>query len=165
MLSEEFLQTLIMCPKSVLRADRRKMTTNNRHLRNNVYLSSVDGAYQYRMFMRQSEMFIEDFSIGLTWINPNEHSNILKDIILFRCQGPHDGKMPLDTDVHHSYHTHEITIEDIEQKRYKQPSNREGSTVYGSFSQALLYFISRCNIMCLEDFIEMQEQYDQISLF
>ena len=118
MLSDDFIQELISCPKKPLKAERKKLLLENRHYKNNIALTSIDGKYQYKMFMRKSDEFIEDFSIGLIWTNANEHINISKSIILLRCQGPHDGKQPLDSDTHHSYHTHTITIEDIANRRY-----------------------------------------------
>ena len=165
MLSDDFIQELISCPKKPLNAERKKLLLENRHYKNNIALTSIDGKYQYKMFMRKSDEFIEDFSIGLIWTNANEHINISKSIILLRCQGPHDGKQPLDSDTHHSYHTHTITIEDIANRRYQKPSNREITDKFHSYDQALLYFIKKCGIINLEKYIELPEPNEQCALF
>lgn len=164
MLTDEFLQELIICPKIVLKADRRNMVLSNRHSKNNIYLASTDNRYKFKMFMRKSCEFIEDFSIGLVWTNANEFVNISKNIILLRCQGPHDGKKPLSVDIHHSYHTHEITVDDIQNKRYSNPSNRNQTTEFSSFEQAVLYFIVKCGINNISEFIDVPPPYSQTEI-
>ncbi len=163
MLTDQLLQEIITCPKTVIKADRRKMILDNRHYKNNVYLVSNNGIYKYKIFMRKSDEFIEDFSIGLIWTNANECINLSKNIILLRCQGPHDGKKPLETDIHHSYHTHEITVDDITNKRYLKPSNRNLSKDFSSFEEAALYVTRKCGIIDLDKFIDTPSPYSQIS--
>jgi hypothetical protein len=119
MISEDFIQELIICSKNVIKADRRKMTLENRSYRNNLSLISLDKRFTYKMFMRRSDEFIEDFSVGLIWTNANKHIDINKDIILLRCQGPHDGKKPYECDCHHSFHVHKISLNDIEENDIK----------------------------------------------
>lgn len=163
-ITEDLINHLIICEKIPIKAERRKMILENRHYKNNIDLISTTGNYKFRMFMRQSDEFIEDFSIGLIWTNANEVVNIMKPMILLRCQGPHDGKQPLDSDVHHSYHTHTLTVDDFDNKRYLKPSNRETTTQFQSFNQALLYFKDKCGIMNLDKYIELPEQRNQYSL-
>ena len=52
MLSDDFIQELISCPKKPLKAERKKLLLENRHYKNNIALTSIDGKYQYKMFMR-----------------------------------------------------------------------------------------------------------------
>jgi len=87
--------------------------------------------------------------------------------MLFRCNGVHDGNKPLSSDIHHSYHIHEISLEDFEEKRYSDPSKREMTSEYSSFEQAFAYFLKKCDITDIEQHIT--EPYvsniNQISLF
>ena len=165
MLTDSVLREIITCKKHVLKADRKKMILENRHYKNTLYLISDNEQYTYKMFMRRSNEFIEDFSIGLIWTNPQNFIGIGKNIILLRCQGPHDGKQELGFDVHHDYHTHEITVSDIEEKRFAKPSNRNLTDAFNSFEQALLYFNKKCDIINMEDFIELSIDPNQTTLF
>lgn len=164
MIAESFLKEIIACPKHVIRADRKKMVLENRHYKNKLDLISEDEKYTYKMFIRQSDEFVEDFSIGLIWTNPQEFISISKNIIMLRYQGPHDGKQALGFDVHHDFHIHEITPWDIEEKRYIKPSNRTSTDMFHSFQQALYYFIEKCDIINVEDFIELSFNPNQITL-
>lgn len=160
------LHEVLHCEKTALRADRRKMAYSNRHKKNTVYLTSVDGSYEYKLFLRQSEEFIEDFSVGLIWTNPTRFIEISKSsVILTRCQGPHDGKAPFGTDIHHDYHIHTITLEDFAQKRYQKPSGRTTTSNFSSFEQAIFYFIDAYKVRNLADIIELPEGVTQTSLF
>lgn len=165
-ISNTLLQNVLHCEKNALRADRRKMAYSNRHKKNTIYLTSVDGIYEYKLYLRQSEEFIEDFSVGLIWTNPSRHIEISKSsVILLRCQGPHDGKAPLGTDIHHDYHIHTITLEDFAQKRYQKPSGRVTTFEFSSFEQAIFYLINAYNVKNVANIIELPEGVAQTSLF
>ena len=164
--TERLLNDLITCKKNAVRADRKGLLVSNRHKKNTVYLTSQDGNYEFKMFMRQSEEFIEDFSIGLIWTNPTTYIDISKNsVILLRCQGPHDGKAPLGTDLHHDYHIHRITLDDFKAKRYQKPSGRTSTSDFSSFEQAIFYFISACNIQNIDSVVNLPEGVSQTSLF
>ena len=45
------------------------MTLVNRSYRNDISVISLDNNYQYKMFLRYSNEFNEDFSVGLIWTN------------------------------------------------------------------------------------------------
>lgn len=154
-ITNEFIQELITCKKVVKKADRKNMIQENRSLRNNIQLTSADGKYEYVLFLRQSCEFLEDFSVGLKWVNPSRYFNINKSIILFRCQGPHDSKQPEGTDCHHDYHTHEITVKDINERRYEKPQNKEVCKEFSSFESAIYYFCKKCGINNLEEYINI----------
>lgn len=164
MLTDKFLQEVITCPKRVTKAERKKMVLENRHYKNKLDLLSEDNTYAFKMFMRQSDEFVEDFSVGLIWTNPQEFINVSKNIIMLRCQGPHDGKQELGFDIHHDFHIHEITSMDIEQKRFTRPSNRTSTDKFHSFEQALMFFIEKCGIMNIEDFLELSFDLGQTTL-
>lgn len=67
-----------------------------------------------------------------------------------RCQGPHDSKVPETTDIHHSFHIHQITVKDILEARYRRPSNKCVTSHYSSFESAAVYFAKKCNIIDVE---------------
>lgn len=125
MFTDEFLNDLVILPKIVVKADRRSLVAQNRNMRNNIYMESTDHKYLFTMFLRKSTVFLEDFSVGLIWTNASRYSEIKRNLILFRCQGPHDSKQPLTYDVHHSYHIHQLTSADIQQKRYTNPAHKK----------------------------------------
>jgi len=152
--SNELIQELISCPKRANKVDKKNMYSENRHSRKNIDITSLDGKYTFKMFLRKSEEFVEDFSVGLIWTNPNDYTDIKKNIILLRCQGPHDSKSTVGADIHHSYHIHEITMEDIENTRYSSPANKEVTKNFSSFSSAILHFIKICDIIEIDDYIK-----------
>lgn len=164
-ISDTLLEDVILCNKVATRADRKRLVFSNRHRKNTVYLSSESGKYEYKLFLRQSELFIEDFSVGLIWTNPAHLTGIPKNIILLRCQGPHDGKAPQSTDIHHDYHIHKITLRDLEEKRYQKPSDRTVTTEFFSFEQAIFYLMNRCHIKDMDKVIELPEEVMQTTLF
>jgi len=165
-INDALLQEVLFCDKVAVRADRKKLSFSNRHRRNNIYLKSKDGKYEYKLYLRQSEDFLEDFSVGLIWMNPANFIEISKSsIILLRCQGPHDGKEPLGSDIHHDYHIHTITLEDFKDKRYQKPSGRVSTTAFSSFEQAIFYLLNDYNVKDVEKVVELPEEVDQTSLF
>lgn len=165
MITNEWIQQLIRCPKQAIKADHRKMEPSNRSLRSNIRLVSLDGRFQYRMFLRQSTEFLEDFSVGLIWMNAAEHIGLQEKIILIRFQGPHDSGKPFGEDIHHDYHIHEITAEDILQCRWRKPSNKEVSKSFSSFPTAIFTFVEYCGIIGLEKAISLPAQPEQLRFF
>ena len=153
MLDDRLVKELITCEKRVIKAQRKKMLLENRSNRNSFELESIDEKYQFRLFLRQSEEFVEDFSVGLIWTNSNRYTSIKKPIILTRYQGPHDSKAPFESDTHHSFHIHELTNEDIVCRRFQKPSYKCVTDEYVTFEEAVLLFCSNCNIKGLEGFI------------
>lgn len=113
--------------------------------------------------MRQSDEFHEDFSVGLMWLNAYDYIGVSKNIILYRCQGPHDGRQDIGTDLHHDYHTHTISVKDIQSKRYQKPSNRESTDKFNTFNSAILHFIQHCNIINIDELIEIPSHEEQLS--
>lgn len=165
-ISESLLNEVLFCHKCAIRADRKRMAFDNRHRKNTVYLISEDKKYEYKLYMRQSEEFLEDFSVGLIWTNPTQHIDITKNsVMLLRCQGPHDGKAPLGTDIHHDYHIHRISLNDFQERRYQKPSDRILTSNFASFEQALFYLISNYKVDNIETVIDLPEEVTQTSLY
>ena len=158
MLTQDFIDNeLIVTKKQILKSEKSEMWLDNRHYRNTFTLESLDKKYTYRAFLRISDEFIEDFSVGLIWTNPVKYIDIKKSIVLLRCQGPHDSGKPLGTDIHHSFHTHEITTRDIMEYRYSKPSNKGGTNEYSSLQSALFYFVNRCNLVNAQDYKDFRD--------
>lgn len=164
MLTQDFIeQTLINGEKRIVRAEKQQMWPENRHHRNDFYLESYDGKYTYRVFLRRSDEFMEDFSVGLVWTNATNHIHVNRDIVLLRCQGPHDSGKPLGTDIHHSYHTHEVTVKDIMEHRYLKPSSKGITDAFACFQSALSYFVKRCGVSNSQGYADFK-MMNQISL-
>ena len=154
MITETFLNELITCTKRAIKAERKRMVLINRSYRNKIDLISLDSNYTFELFLRQSDIFSEDFSVGIKWANASKYVGINKEIILIRYQGPHDSGKPLGEDLHHDYHIHQITVEDINERRYLCPSNKEISKEFSSFSDALFSIVSHCDIIDLDKYID-----------
>lgn len=157
MITQEFLDELISCRKKAINADRKKMLLKNRSYKNKIRLISYDEQYQFILFLRQSSEFIEDFSVGLIWENPNQFITVKKPILLIRFQGPHDGKKPMGSDIHHDFHMHQISLDDITHKRYQKPSNRNVTDKFEDFSSALSFCLQKCDIIGLENIVNLEE--------
>ena len=165
-ITEELISDVLLCAKRAFRADRKRMAKTDRHKRNVIYLKSIDDKYEYKLFLRQSDEFLEDFSVGLIWTNPTQFINITKSsVILIRCQGPHDGKAPVGSDIHHDYHIHQITLDDFKARRYQKPSGRTPTTAFVSFEQAIFFAINTYKIENIENIVDLPEGVNQISLF
>ena len=169
MITEELITELIVCPKKAIGADRKRMLSVNRSLRNKASLVSSNGNYTYDLFLRQSEEFIEDFSVGLMWTNAAKYISVNKEIILIRFQGPHDSGKPMGEDLHHDYHVHQISVDDIKNRRYLRPSNKGISKDFSSFAGALFSCVTHCGIIDLDKYIDYSEfnvpMLGQTSLF
>lgn len=155
-ITKELINNLITCQKVIEKSERKNMQVENRSFRNNIFLFSKDKKYTFTIFLRKSCVFEEDFSVGLKWTNADKYIDIHKDIILFRCQGPHDTKSPLDIDTHHSYHTHMITVKDIEEYRYTKPESKSPCKEFNSFETAIVYFCKKCGIIELDKYINIK---------
>jgi len=167
MITETLISELITCPKKALKADRKRMVPVNRSLRNKVVLQSADNNYTFDLFLRQSEEFMADFSVGLIWTNAAKHIGVNNNILLIRFQGPHDSGKPLGEDLHHDYHVHQISVDDINEHRYFRPSNKGPSKDFYSLASALFSFIDHCAIINLENCIDLSQfnTHNQIGFF
>ncbi|MCL1877718.1 MAG: hypothetical protein FWF80_02565 [Defluviitaleaceae bacterium] len=164
MISDDFINNeLIGCSKRIYKSDKKQMFHENRHTRNNFSVKSHDDKYLFRLFLRQSCKFIKDFSVGLRWENADKYIGVSLPIVLLRCQGPHEGGTPLGADIHHSFHIHEITAIDIQERRFSKPSYKDKTDKFSSFQSALFYFVSRCGITNAHEYTDF-EHMSQMSL-
>ncbi len=134
------LTTLIACSKQVLNPPRREMRLEGKMKRNDMTLQSVEGRHSFRVFLRQSDEFPENFSIGLMYA-PGEEPGSFQ---LIRYNGQHGGER---VHPHHAvFHIHRSKADDIN-AGILEPRHIEQSTAYASFRQALAHF---CAIIRLE---------------
>jgi len=137
--TEQDIASLITCPKEVVDPPRREMKLEGKMKRNEMTLRSADKRHEFRVFMRQTEEFQENFSIGLVYL-PHEDPG---EFILMRCNGQHGGTR---MHPHHGvYHIHRIRAEDLSDG-VKEPRVIEQTGEYASFSEALRFFCHRINL-------------------
>jgi hypothetical protein len=137
--SDEELDDLTSCPKQIVDAPRREMRLDGKMKRNEMTLKSANGKHQFRVFMRQSDDFPENFTIGLVYL-PNEEPG---EVILLRCNGQHGGTK---AHPHHaSFHTHRMQAQDIN-AGIKEPRLVEQTGDYDSFGAAVRAFCQRIRL-------------------
>ena len=138
--TDEELAGLVACSKQVVDPPRREMRVDGKMKRNDMTLKSEDGKHAFRVFMRQSEEFPENFSVGLMYF-PGEDPGSFQ---LVRCNGQHGGEK---VHPHHAlFHIHRSKADDIN-AGILEPRNIEQTNAYASFREALSYF---CGMIQLE---------------
>ena len=136
------LDALVSCPKTVTEPPKRAMRTEYRHSRNDMRLTSTDGANRFRAFLRQSLEFAEDFSVGLEYLPTDGRS-----FVLLRMNGQHDvSHDPQEVRAHFLYHIHRARAQQVSQGFFNSlPS--EATDLYASFKQAVVAFFREVGIV------------------
>ncbi len=149
--SQSELENLITCAKSISEPPKRSMTLERRSYRNDMMVTSTDGQHRFHVFIRQSEDFPENFSIGLEYM-PQDGSG---SIILLRCNGPHAAHVNFVDlpDHHYVHHVHTATPEAID-AGLRSERNAQITTEYGTFQDALAYFVRRSSILGAESYFK-----------
>ena len=141
--TQEELDALVDCPKVIVAPPRKEPRPERGSLRNDFEVASEDGKQRFHVFIRQSESFAEDFSIGLIYVPSDEPG----EIHLFRCNGQH-GTLPsgrIGDDPHFAFHTHLPSAEALavgSEAWQRVVVTRD----YASFNEALWHFISITHI-------------------
>ena len=150
------IEELITCEKIIERKRRPEFKEEARHYRMNIDLRCVGVDVKMIMFLRRLKDFPEDFTVGLRLVGPNEIKE--QDIALVRFQGPHGGQSLQKSikDLHNSFHIHEYTQDDMD-KRRKRASYKEDAQ-FGSFEEAIICFMERCNIKDPNGIFEAEKQ-------
>jgi hypothetical protein len=139
------LESLITCPKQVIDPPRREMRQDGKMKRNDMTLKSADRKHSFRVFMRQSEDFPENFSIGLVYFPGEEPGSFL----LVRCNGQHGGEK---VHPHHAvFHIHRSKADDIN-SGFLEPRHIEQAGDYASFREALAKFCTLVNVERADDY-------------
>ena len=141
--NQEEIDELIACPKTVSEPPRREMKQDRGHFRNDLRLKSTDQKCEFRAFMRRSEDFPENFSIGLAFL-PKDGTG---ELVLLRCNGPHGAfNDAFDPDhPHFDFHVHRASAAMIDTGLRAEKSatvNRD----FASYEEALQYFVRSANI-------------------
>jgi hypothetical protein len=141
-LTQDFLDSLLRSRKRIVISPKKAMASLFGSLRNDMKVENNAGD-KFNVFMRVSEAFQEDFSIGLVYLPPSGST-----ITIIRCNGPHGNvRDPTkNADAHHAcFHIHRARTENI-QKGRKPEWGGEPTKEYDSFPQALRYFLGITNI-------------------
>ncbi len=108
-------------------------------------LKSMDGKHSFRAFMRQSEEFPENFSIGLIYVTGEDPGSFQ----LVRCNGQHGGER---THPHHAvFHVHRIKAADIN-SGILEPRHIDTSADFASLREALSHFCRLTRIQNPDEF-------------
>lgn len=152
--TQDELDTLVSCPKVIRTPPKRKLAPDRGSRRNDMTLESADGRHRFHVFMRINDAFPENFSIGLRLLADESTG---ESITLLRCNGPHEGtgaasERPVASH-HHGFHVHRARAENIEQG-FEPAHGAETTTAYGSYEEALRYFLSTCQVQGAEDHLD-----------
>lgn len=143
--SQSEIDNLIGCLKRITSPPARMMRLVDAHRRNDMKLAAaVEGIEgEFRVFMRQSEDFPENFSIGLTFYPRDQRGEVTP----LRCNGPHgDFNSAFDPQHPHSdFHVHRATETAIEQG-LRAERVAEATRAYGSYEEAVRFFIREINL-------------------
>jgi hypothetical protein len=141
--TQEEIDELIACAKTVSEPPKRDMRLDRGHFRNDMRLKSVDGDREFRVFMRRNEDFPENFSVGLAFL-PKDGTG---ELMLLRCNGPHgafnDAFDPGHP--HWDFHVHRASAATIE-AGLREEKTAALSRDFASYEEALLYFIRAANV-------------------
>jgi len=139
----EELEELIACPKTVSEAPRQDLKLDRGPFRNDMRVKSIEGDREFRIFLRRSEDFPENFSIGLVYL-PKDGTG---EVALLRCNGPHGGyNDAVDPEhPHWEHHVHQATAAMIEAGLRPEKEATE-SRDFASFEEALEYLLRVTNV-------------------
>lgn len=140
MLKDFEIQALIEVPKRIVHKNPAKgFREENRHLGCRLELESVsDEEKKFKVFIRKSVEFIENFSIGLRY---ETNLPLLKIATLIRYNGPH-GDISRHSNGHYAKpHIHRITAAEIASESMDpQEKHRKITDKYRTFEEALWTF-------------------------
>lgn len=140
--TDKEIEQLINCEKRIVQPPKKKMKSEGGHARNDMKLVSDDG-HSFSVFMRASNFFPENFTIGLKINAPDGSSTIL-----MRCNGDHGehANHVRDFKKFSGYHIHFATEEAL--KMGKCAENFAVQTKeYASYTEAFGHFVKKVNIL------------------
>ena len=152
MLTDADIYDLIRLPKTITeKSPSLGYREENGHKRCDLKLRGIsDGDVIFEAFIRQSERFIENYSIGLRcYMNDGAASRIT----LVRYNGSH-GETSRDVDGHYAKpHIHRITAEEIALGSIQpQERQREITDRYVTYEEALTVFFADTETSNAEDY-------------
>ena len=140
MLTDADIQYLLQLPKEI--TDKRPSSgyrEDNGHKRCDLDLRAVSSERAgFKVFIRQNERFIENFSIGLLYLTGERNP---AEITLVRYNGSHGETSRSAEDHYAKPHIHRITETEIALgSTQPQERHRELTDRYSTFEQALAVF-------------------------
>ena len=139
-ITDEFIKYLITCRKVVTKSPKQKFQQTGCNMRNELELSNTDSSESFIVFLRQNTILPDHYSIGLRW----KCIDLAKEIILFRCNGPHGGNIKYPH--HFKPHVHYITAKDINEKGIYRTTQAEITNDFYTFDEAMRYFFMYCGV-------------------
>jgi hypothetical protein len=141
------IDELISCPKKFSESPRKDMKIEGAHARNDARLISDGIQGEFLMFMRRSEDFPENFSIGLVY-HPGD---VKGDITLLRCNGKHGSYNGIfdPAHPHYDFHIHKADAS-ILAAGGRPERNATKTTAYASFEEAVQFFVRAINLNAAE---------------
>jgi hypothetical protein len=144
--SQAEIDLLISCQKAVTEPPKRQSKLTGADFRNDMKLvASIQIPGEFDVFMRQSEDFPENFSIGLIY-RPKDGR---PDLTLLRCNGQHgvyNGSASQDPDhPHWGYHVHRASEQALE-NGLRPEKFAVATTDFASYEEAVQYFITIVNV-------------------
>ena len=139
-ITDEIIQDLITCRKVIIKPPKARFQNAGSNIRNDFEVSNENGQQHFFVFLRCNTILPDRYSIGLRW----RCQELSKDIIIFRCNGPHGGNLKFEH--HFRPHIHYITAEDINEREIYKTTQAEITDAYCSFAEAFAYFCCYCGI-------------------
>ena len=154
--SNEDIDKLITCSKIIINPPHKEFKEENGHRRNDMTLTSEDGKEHFGVYIRQNNQFPENFSVGLTWKDPNNPS--LRAFTLIRCNGEHGGNYNTTAE-HFVPHIHKLSFEDYTNS-ITMPSSKNVKITdkFITLDQAIVFFCKECNIKDAGKYFRLIEQ-------
>ncbi len=84
MITDQLIEELIACKKTVVEPPKDMKEGRSGFIKKTFTLISLDGQHSFSGFITQNLIFIENFSIGLSYSPKDEKGKI----VLLRCNGP-----------------------------------------------------------------------------
>jgi hypothetical protein len=139
MFTDEFIEELISCPKTVtqgLRTGKSRGAFTKKEFR----MQSLDGKFQFKGSLNQNSFFQEDFSLVFIYYHKEDGGRYS----LLRCNGIHGANKHIP---HHNV-THEHTVRAADLNvGIKDEKYVKEVTAYTTFEQAVQYYVKRINII------------------
>ncbi len=158
--SQEEIDNLIQCEKTITDPPKRVMILESGHYRNNMKLVSSDQSHEFEVFIRVNKDFSENFSIGLIYV-PHDGSGSLP---LIRCNGCHGEHYNGGQEHFIAYHVH-LAKEDNLAEGLNPLKYAEIINDYATYQDALAYFIKRCNILNYQKHFSFLNNPENLKLF
>ncbi len=160
--SQADVDQLIGCAKDISDPPAKDLKLDGAFWRNKAKMIATDGSPgTFSMFMRKSDDFSENFSIGLTFTAHDERG----EITLLRCNGKH-GTFNGNGDASHphwDFHVHRASEKAMDEGSTSE-KYAEKTTEFASYEEALSFFLSAVRLNS-KDVIKYFPAQTQMNIF